>query len=114
MKPGAIDGYLEQLADELARMGLHRRRRARILAEVQVHLIDTGRAGMPHLWRAPAEARLENCIAIPGEDGNEYAAAHGGREPAVGVRPVPERSGKSFLSRLPNECGRSEHDCPAL
>ena len=35
MTPGAIAGYLEQLADELARMGLRQRRIARIVAEVR-------------------------------------------------------------------------------
>ena len=43
MTPGAIDGYLEQLADELARAGLHRRRRARILSEVRDHLEESAR-----------------------------------------------------------------------
>ena len=43
MKPGAIDGYLERLADELARMGLRQRRRARILAEVRDHLEESAR-----------------------------------------------------------------------
>ena len=84
---------------------------------------------MPHLQHAPAEARLDNCIARPGDDGNEYAAAPGCREPAVGDKsvphygfpedvrlrfvrcePAPARSGKSFLSRPPNERGRLEHN----
>ena len=43
MTPGAIDGYLRQFADELARAGLHRRRRARILAEVRDHLKESAR-----------------------------------------------------------------------
>lgn len=43
MTPGAIDDYLERLADELARMGLHRRRSARILAEVRDHLEESAR-----------------------------------------------------------------------
>ena len=43
MTPGAIDGYLEQLADELVRMGLRQRRIARILAEVRDHLEESAR-----------------------------------------------------------------------
>ncbi len=43
MTPGAIDGYLRQFADELARAGLHRRRRVRILAEVRDHLKESAR-----------------------------------------------------------------------
>ena len=84
---------------------------------------------MPHLQHAPAAARLDNCIARPGDDGNEYAAAPGCREPAVGGEPEPHhrcpedvrlrfvrcepvsaRSGKSFLSRPPNERSRSVYD----
>ena len=43
MTLGAIDGYLEQLADELVRMGLRQRRIARILAEVRDHLEESAR-----------------------------------------------------------------------
>lgn len=51
--------------------------------------IDTACSGMPHLQHAPAAVRLDNCIAIPGNDGNEYAAAPGCREPAVSGEPEP-------------------------
>ena len=116
MTPGAIDGYLQRLADELARAGLHRRRRARILAEVRDHLEESARR--LRAQGLAADAAQQEAVARFGSPAvlahsylnalAEGAALANGAVFSLDTLATASRpAGRSVTARHPNKGGKS-------
>ena len=116
MTPGAIDGYLEQLADELARAELYRRRRARILAEVRDHLEESARR-LRAQGRAADVAQREAVARFgpPAALARSYldalaegaALANGAVFSLDTLAATSRPAGRSVTARHPNKGGKS-------